>query len=151
MVNQKLSEHQNKDHTKINIIEKEQKSEGEVTIWTWFKFFSFGSSLIGISLIFVFGAISGASNILINYYIGVWLEKPQTEERNKLYFNVFWVLIVIFFLSTTFKAASIYLSLLISSSKIHKAIVWKILRAPSKFLMQIQLEEYSQDNNFKFF
>ena len=84
-------------------------------------------------MIFVFGAISGASNILINYYIGVWLEKPQTAERDKLYFNVFWSLIFIFFLFSTLKSGAIYISLLISSSKIHKAIVWKILRAPSKF------------------
>ena len=71
----------------MNIIEKEKKQEGEVTIWTWFKFFHYGLGIFGILLIFIFGSISGASNILINYYVGIWLEKQQTDERDKLYFN----------------------------------------------------------------
>ena len=81
----------------------------------------------------MFTLICGASNILVNYYVGIWFKGPQSNERNKLYFNLFWVLIIILLVSATLMTMTVYGDLLISSSSLHKTVLWKLLRAPSYF------------------
>ena len=77
--------------------------------------------------------IWGSLNILIKYFVGVWFETTRDEEGNRIYFNIFWTLIVILFIASGLMSFNIYCNLLLSSSKSHKTILWKVLRAPVVF------------------
>ena len=134
MIELKSSDIKNKDEIrKISIIEKEKKQEGEITLRTWIKFFNYGFGVFGVLLIALLAWIWGSSNILINYFVGIWLNGSQTEDRSYVFFNIFWSLIVILFIAATLMSISIYGNLLMSSTRIHNKILWKILRAPATF------------------
>ena len=122
-----------KEKQNVDLIEKETKQEGNVSICTWFKFFSYGLGFFGVIIIIIFAWIYGASSILINYFVGVWLKESQTEVKNTLYFSLFCSFIAILFIVSVLLTISIYGNLLISSNILHKKIVWKILRAPIAF------------------
>ena len=115
------------------IILKEEKQNENVSILTWFKLLNYGIGITGVAIIILLAWIWGSSNILISYFIGIWLKESQSDSNNRMYFTLFFNLIIIWFLSSVLLVATTYGVLLISSFKLHKKMIWKVIRAPSIF------------------
>ena len=123
-----------KDKSKeVKIIVDEDKDEGNVPLSIWCSFFNYGLGFIGIFLILVLSIILGFFNVIINYIVAIWTEKDKEDQQDPIYFNLFWITIVIIIVVTTVRTAVIYLCFLLSSTNIHKKMTWKLLRAPSSF------------------
>ena len=122
-----------KKKREIKIIVDEEKDEGNVPLSIWCSFFNYGLSFFGIFLIVFSGLALSFLHVIINYIVAIWTRKDKDDQQGSIYFDLFWICVVLITLTSMFRTGSIFLCLLYSSVNIHKKMVWKILRAPSAF------------------
>lgn len=118
---------------KVDLISKEVMDEGNVPISVWFKFFNYGFSYPGIVLIILFAVAVVFFNILTNFIVGKWAEQDKEEQQKSRYFNMFLISIILLIVFAIARPTVIYMSTLLSSYRLHKTVVWKLLRAPVTF------------------
>ena len=121
------------DKKDVNIIEKEAKDEGQVSIKTWYRTFKYGLGLFGMFIIIFLGLLAAFLNLVCNFVIGEWAKQDEDDQEDSIYYNLFWIIVVVFITASFLRAWFIYFNFLLSSNNLHKHMVWKILRAPSVF------------------
>ena len=117
----------------VKMIVDEDKDEGNVPFTIWCSFFNYGLSFFGIFFIFLFGFSLTFFQISISYIVAIWTKKDKDDQRGSIYFDYFWISVILIVVLLFLRSSSIYMSFLTSSINIHKKMSWKLLRAPSVF------------------
>ena len=117
----------------VKMIIDEDKDEGKVPLTIWCSFFNYGLSFFGIFVILLSGFALTFFQIIISYIVAVWTKKDKDSQQGSIYFDHFWISVILILVLLFLRSASIYMSFLTSSVNIHKKMSWKLLRAPSVF------------------
>ena len=84
------------DKKDVNIIEKEAKDEGQVSIKTWYRTFKYGLGLFGMFIIIFLGLLAAFLNLVCNFVIGEWAKQDEDDQEDSSYYNLFWIIVVVF-------------------------------------------------------
>ena len=122
-----------KNRKDVNIIVDENRDEGKVPLSIWCKFLSYGPGLIGIFFLLFISILVSFVNVSVNYIIALWTKRDKEDQRDPLYFNLFWGAVIVLIILQVIRSCTVYLSMLTSSKNIHRKMTWKLLRAPAIF------------------
>jgi len=112
---------------------KEKIDKGELKLKDWWNFFKYGTGIIGFLLIMFFTTLGALLFVVISYWVGIWTKEDKEEQRNPIYFNLFYGIILFYFLIIFIRSIFITGSNIITSRNLHKLMIEKVLRAPIQF------------------